>query len=104
MTGGAGSNVGGMEIVADDQLVTDAELTAEALAADPDAPLDEDAVPFDTSAATGMQLLPDWYMPAPSLRRSRGRVFVLATIAASLACGNVIGFCVTFGVPEFVWG
>jgi hypothetical protein len=31
-------------------------------------------------------------------------VFVLATIAASLAAGNVIGFCVTFGLPEFVWG
>jgi hypothetical protein len=86
--------------------VTDEELAAEAIAADPDANdvFDDDAVPFDTTAGTGMQLLPDWYMPAPSLRRSRGRVFVLATIAASLAAGNVIGFCVTFGVPEFVWG
>lgn len=86
--------------------VTDEELTAEALAADPESAgeFGPDAVPFDTAATTGMQLLPDWYMPAPSLRRSRGRVFVLATIAASLAAGNVIGFCVTFGVPEFVWG
>ena len=84
--------------------LTDEELTTEAMAADPDAPIAADAVPFDTGAPQGMQLLPDWYMPAPSLRRSRGRVFVLTTVAASLAVGNVIGFCVTFGVPEFVWG
>ncbi len=92
------------EVELTEEELTDEELTAEAMAADPDAPIDDDAVPFDTGAGTGMQLLPDWYMPAPSLRRSRGRVFVLATIAASLAAGNVIGFCVTFGVPEFVWG
>ena len=84
--------------------LTDEELAAEALAADPDATIDADAIPFDTGAATGMAMLPQWYMPAPSLRRSRGRVFVLATVAASLAAGNVVGFCVTFGVPEFVWG
>jgi hypothetical protein len=84
--------------------LTDEELAAEAMAADPEAPIDAGAVPFDTGAATGMQLLPDWYMPAPSLRRSPARVFVLTAVAASLAAGNVIGFCVTFGVPEFVWG
>ena len=62
-----------MDTEVDDSEVelTDEELTAEALAADPDAPIDDDAVPFDTGAANGMQLLPDWYMPAPSLRRSR---------------------------------
>jgi hypothetical protein len=91
-------------VLSDEEL--DEELVAEALAADPDASdvFDDDAVPFDTGAGTGMQLLPAWYMPAPSLRRSRGRVIVLATVAGSLAAGNVIGFCVTFGVPEFVWG
>jgi hypothetical protein len=84
--------------------LTDDELTAEALAADPDAAIDADAIPFDTGAGAGMALLPQWYMPAPSLRRSRGRVLVLGIVAASLAAGNVVGFCVTFGVPEFVWG
>jgi hypothetical protein len=87
-----------------ESIVSDEELEAEALAAEALDPFGDDAVPFDTDATQGMQLLPDWYMPAPSLRRSRGRVFVLGTIAASLAAGNVVGFCVTFGVPEFVWG
>jgi hypothetical protein len=87
-----------------ESIVSDEELEAEALATEACDPFDVDAVPFHTEAPQGMQLLPDWYMPAPSLRRSRGRVFVLATVAASLAVGNVVGFCVTFGVPEFVWG
>lgn len=86
------------------ELISDDELEAEAMAATPVDPFDDDAVPFDTGAQEGMQLLPNWYMPAPSLRRSRGRVIVLTTVAASLAVGNVVGFCVTFGVPEFVWG
>ena len=45
----------------------DDELTAEALAADPDAPIADDAMPFDAgSEATGNMLLPQWYMPAPA--------------------------------------
>jgi hypothetical protein len=83
--------------------ISDAELAAEAMDADPDAPIDDDAVPFDSGLATGMALLPEWYMPAPSLRRSPGKVFVLAGIAATLALGNVVGMCVTYGFPEFVF-
>jgi len=86
------------------ELISDEELAAEAMAASPSDPFGVDAVAFDTGAQDGMQLLPDWYMPAPSLRRSRGRVIVLAGVAMSLAAGNVVGFCVTFGLPEFVWG
>lgn len=86
------------------ELISDEELAAEALAASPNDPFDGEAVPFDTGTPQGMQLLPDWYMPAPSLRRSRGRVIVLTGVAASLTIGNVVGFCVTFGLPEFVWG
>ena len=82
--------------------VTDEELTAEALAADPDAPLADDAVPFDSGEPSGA-ILPDWYMPAPAGRRGRGRAWVLVTVAASLTVCNVVGFCVTSGFPEFVW-
>ena len=48
-------------------------------------------------------MLPQWYMPAPAGRRGRGRAWVLVTVAASLTIGNVVGFCVTSGFPEFVW-
>ena len=82
----------------------DEELAAEALAADPDTPIAEDARPFDAGSDSGtINMLPQWYMPAPLGRRGRGRAWVLVTVAASLTIGNVVGFCVTSGFPEFVW-
>lgn len=84
--------------------ISDAELTAEALAADPDAPVPDDAVPFGDRDPAAFPLLPDWYMPAPSLRRTPWRAAVLLGIAASLVIGTIGGFCITFGIPEFVWG
>ena len=74
-----------------------------ALAADPDAPIATDAVPFDSSAGAVVGLLPSWYMPAPSLRRSRKRTIVFAGIVFSLLIINVMGLCVTYGVPDPVW-
>ncbi|MFP5489680.1 MAG: hypothetical protein ACLGHQ_15415 [Acidimicrobiia bacterium] len=91
----------------DDELdieISDAELTAEALAADPDAPLPDDAVPFGDNDPTKFPLLPEWYMPAPGIRRSRGRATVMLAFAVSLVVINIGGFCVTYGIPEFVWG
>jgi hypothetical protein len=82
---------------------TDDELTALALAADPDQPIPDDAVPFSSTDALGAGLLPDWYMPAPSLRRSPRRTFVLAGVAISLFVINVGGVCVTYGFPDPVW-
>jgi len=82
--------------------VTDEELTAEALAADPDAPLADDAVPFDTGEPGGA-ILPDWYMPAPGSSRAKGGRVMFTVLAGSLLVGNLAGFCVTFGFPEFVW-
>ena len=82
--------------------LTDAELTAEALAADADAPLPDDAVPFDADEVDA-GMLPEWYMPAPRAGSTRGRKFVFTVLAASLVTCNVVGFCVTFGFPEFVW-
>ena len=90
-----------MDVITDEEL-TDEELTAEALAADPDAPLLDDAVPFDSGDESGASNLPDWYMPAPSPRRTRGRAVTFAVLAGSLVAGNVAGFCVTFGFPEFI--
>ena len=82
--------------------VTDDELAALAMAADPDAPIPDDAVPFDPHQPDG-GLLPSWYMPAPAARPGRGRRLVFAGLVCSLLVANVVGFCVTNGFPEFVW-
>jgi len=83
-------------------LVDDDELAGLALTATPSDPFADDAVPFADDDA-GLGLLPSWYMPTPSPRRSRSRTIVFAALAASLVVINVGGFCVTYGLPEFVW-
>lgn len=90
--------------MAEEAEISDEELTALALAADPDAPIDADAVPFGDTDPTAFPLLPEWYMPAPGLRRSRGRAAVMLGFAISLVVINIGGFCVTYGIPDFVWG
>jgi hypothetical protein len=88
--------------------ISDDELAAFAMAADPDAPVPDDAVPFGDRDPSTFPLLPDWYMPAPRGHRNRGRSrsrdAVMLVLAASLVVINVGGFCVTYGFPEFVWG
>lgn len=85
-------------------LISDEELAELALAADPDAPVPDDAVPFGDQDPASFPLLPGWYMPAPGIQRSRRRAAVMLTLAVSLLLTNVAGFCVTYGFPEFVWG
>ncbi|WP_040494853.1 hypothetical protein [Ilumatobacter nonamiensis] len=82
---------------------TDAELTALALATDPDdVEIDADAEPFGVDGSA-VGLLPDWYMPArmsssgPYRRRRAG--IVVGLIAAMLIV-NGAGLCVTYGIPE----
>ncbi|MEO7556492.1 MAG: hypothetical protein ABIV94_07810, partial [Acidimicrobiales bacterium] len=56
-----------------DMQLTDEELTRLALAADPDAPLPDDAVSLWELDRVEGGLLPEWYMPAPmGGRRLRG--------------------------------
>lgn len=84
--------------------ITDAELTALALAADPDAPFDDDAAPFGAEPVPGTELLPEWYMPAPlGSSSSRKRSVAVAVIVASLVIVNGAGLCVTYGLPEIAW-
>ena len=73
--------------------ISDAELTDLALAADADAPVPDDAVPFDARDKLAAELLPSWYMPAPSLRRSRPRTVVFAVVVIALIALNVSRFC-----------
>jgi hypothetical protein len=77
--------------------ISEAELTAQALAADPDLPLALDARPFSPDGAPA-GLLPEWYMPAPtSRRRSRGRTVVVAVVVGAALVINALGFCITYG-------
>ena len=88
----------------DGRVFSDEELTALALAADPDTPIPPDAVPFGVT--TGADLLPAWYMPAPQLSastRSPRRIFAVTAIVVSLVVLNGVGLCVTYGVPEIAW-
>ncbi len=89
--------------VLDGMWVSDEELEAEALAADPDAPLDDDALPFPLAGEVddGFALLPDWYMP-PARRSRRTRVVasVVLLIVGSLLLSEAFGLCLTYGRVE----
>jgi len=82
-------------------LVPDDELTAEALAADPDAPLPSDARPLaPLGDAGGGPLLPDWYMPSPAVglrHHSRRRKRVVYLLVAAFLMINAAGLCSTYG-------
>ena len=74
------------------------ELTAQALAGDPDQPLSPLAVPFRTEPTKGADLLPEWYMPAvvPGRSTPARKAVALAVVAAAVAI-NALGFCITYG-------
>ena len=79
--------------------MTDEELTALALAADPDAPLDDDAVSiWELDGDHTDPLLPDWYMPAASgsVRPGWRRRVAILVITSFLAI-NAAGLCSTYG-------
>ena len=82
--------------------VTDEELTALALAADPDAGLADDAVClWDLLGATGPGRLPEWYMPAamegarPPRKRWHRRVALMVIVSFLLI--DAFGLCITYG-------
>lgn len=80
--------------------VDEEELARLAMAADIDAPLADDAVPFVIADEGGRPLLPDWYMPAPALRagsvKGWRRVFAWVVIVALVAL-MAAGLCSTDG-------
>ena len=82
--------------------IGDDELSALALAADPETEVNDDAVPL--TGSTVPSLLPDWYMPAPMggvplLQGWRRRVGQL--IVASFLLINAYGMCSTYGWVGF---
>lgn len=82
---------------ADDQ-ISDEELTALALAADPNAPLDADALPWYFGYGFAVNPLPDWYMPRPmAARRGRGTTLVVASVVVGMIVVCAFGLCITSG-------
>jgi hypothetical protein len=82
--------------------LTEAELTALALAADPNAPLSDDAIPLSMHLAQFAGALPQWYMPPAMARNgSKWRVPVIATIVAAFVLIEGLGLCNTYGILSF---
>jgi len=103
MRAGAGRAVSdgraGDRDVAEDE-VTEEELTALALAADPDAPVGDDACCFfDVVGPDAAPLLPEWYMPgvAGAGRLSAWRRSVALVIVATFLLITAYGLCNTYG-------
>ena len=69
-----------------------------ALAADPHATLDPDAVAWSGIGTEPPGLLPNWYMPVPSyqLRGRLSRAVVITLIAGFLVI-DAFGLCITSG-------
>jgi hypothetical protein len=86
-------------------VITDDELAAMALAADPDAKLDEDAVSlWNVGLEESEELLPAWYMPSPMARTrllQGWRRSVVLVLIASFILINAAGLCVTYGWVQF---
>lgn len=88
----------GADLDSSDWDISDAELTALALGADPDVPLAPDAVPVVVDRSGTAGALPAWYMPPATMRSSRGwRTWVILGIIGSLLLIDVLGLCITYG-------
>ena len=93
-----------MTAIGSDTRLTDDELAALALAADPDVPLGDDAVClWEVTGDQPDRRLPEWYMPAPMggrlLSGWRRRVVIL--IIVSFVLIDAYGLCNTYGWVHF---
>ena len=82
-----------------DSGITDDELTELALAADPSAPLPEDAVPIGVHLSRFTAPLPLWYMP-PAVRSGgrRWRAPVVLAVVSAFLLIDAMGLCNTYGI------
>ena len=82
----------------DPETLSDEELTALALDADPRAPLDPDAEAWNGAWGAQWNTLPDWYMPSASaIGRGRGTKVVVISIIVGLLVIDAFGLCITSG-------
>jgi hypothetical protein len=78
--------------------LSDDELTALALAADPSAPIDPGAVPWRGSGDDQRSFLPEWYMPRPmAIGRGRTTKIIIISIIVGFLLIDAFGLCVTSG-------
>jgi len=83
---------------AGDRGLTGAELTELALGADPEVPLDADAVPMGVYLAQSPGLLPEWYMPVGVARPVTGwKVPVVLAVVATFVVLEALGLCGAYG-------
>ena len=82
--------------------LTDEELTALALAADPEAPIGDDAVPMSVHLSQFAGALPQWYIP-PAMSGSvqRWRLPVVVVVISAFLLIEALGLCNTFGQLGF---
>jgi hypothetical protein len=81
-----------------DEPITEEELTALALAADPNQPLDATAVPLSVYLSQVPGILPGWYMPpAMAACGNRWRTPVILAIVAAFLMIEAWGLCSTYG-------
>ena len=79
---------------------TDQELTELALAADPEEPLSEDAIPIGNYLSPIPSPLPLWYMP-PVMRsggRRRWKTPVVLAVVSAFVLIDAMGLCNTYGI------
>ena len=81
--------------------ITDDELTAMALAADPSLPLDEDALPIGVYFAQLPSPLPQWYMPPAMARQHRWWWPIVLGVVAAFLIIDAFGLCSTYGPLVF---
>jgi hypothetical protein len=102
---GGDAREAGDEVVGGVEEVSDEELAALAMAADPGVEPDENAVPLrDSSDHDAVHLLPSWYMPVPTagLGQFTGwRRRVVITVIAAFVLINAYGLCSTYGIVGF---
>ena len=79
--------------------ISDEELTELALAADPQAPLPEDAVPIGVHLSQFAAPLPLWYMP-PVVRTGgrRWKAPVVLAVVVAFVLIDAMGLCNTYGI------
>ena len=90
------------EVPVSSEFISDEELASLALAADPHAPLEPDARPWNASAVYQSTGLPEWYMPSPiAIGRGRGTRIVVVSIIVGFLVINAFGLCITSGFLSF---
>jgi hypothetical protein len=84
--------------VAPESAFSEEELAELALAADPDGPIDEDAVPVSIYLGRLPLVLPQWYMPPAIVSGTkRWRTALVIALVVAFVMIDAFGLCSTYG-------